>query len=120
MKKILLSLLSIFSFVVIGFSQVAIAEGEDALNKSKTTGEYVYIMPDEVDAEKVEKAASYYTSYFTVAFDDETNKAIVKMNPKAKNSRIIMARFLLSSGVREVKVDDKTLRMDEYINTHLK
>ncbi|MBL1280653.1 MAG: hypothetical protein COA33_010285 [Fluviicola sp.] len=124
MKKLLFTLIAVLTLTVTGFSQdvekIAITEGKAELAKSKVSGEYTYTLPTHVTEEYVKKVSKYYVSYFTIAFDASTQEAVVTMNSEAEKGEMVMGRFLSSCGVRELKVDESTITLDEFMRTYLK
>lgn len=123
MKKIISTITCIIGFVAMSFAQdamnTATTMGHDALVASKASGEFVYTLPSEVTNETVEKSAAYYTSYFTVDFNDAENVATLNMVTNDEKSRYVMLRFLTSCGVRYVKVDGETLEYDKFVENYL-
>ena len=101
-------------------AKIAVTEGKAELAKSKVSGQYSYTLPSDVSAEQVKKVSKYYASYFTIAFDSSTQEAVVTMNSDAEKGEMVMGRFLSSCGVKELKVDDTTLTLDEFMRTYLK
>lgn len=124
MKKIFFTLVVLVGFVTVGFSQeqgtMAVAEGKSELMTSKTSGVYTITLPSTVTDEMVKKNASYYPSYFTVGFDNDSKNATITLVNNEAQGRYVIARFLSSCGVREVKVGDETLVLDQFIEQYLK
>lgn len=124
MKKLFFTLIAVLTLTATSFSQdatkTAMTEGKAELAKSKVSGEYSYTLPSDVTAEQVKKVSKYYTSYFTIAFDASTQEAVVTMNSEAEKGEMVMGRFLSSCGVSELKVDDSTITLDEFMKTYLK
>ena len=124
MKKIFFTLIVLVGFATVGFSQeqgtVAVSEGKTELATSKVSGEYTITLPSTVTEEMVKKNAGYYPSYFTVGFDNASKNATITLVNNEVQGRYVIARFLASCGVREVKVDDETLVLDQFIDKHLK
>ena len=123
MKKIISTLIALVAIVSFGFSQeasnTATSEGKAALVASKVSGEYSFVLSSDQTKEKVEKAASYYTPYFTVAYDENTNTAKITMVDDEPRSKFIIARFLSATGAQHVKVDDSVITMDEFIQSFI-
>ncbi len=124
MKKIFFTLIALVGFATLGLSQdmgtVAISEGKADLTASKSSGKYIFTLPSTVTEEMVKKNASYYPSYFTVGFNKSSKEATINLVNNEVQSRYVIARFLTACGVREVKVDDETLKIDQLIDQYLK
>ena len=124
MRKIIYTLFVLVGFSSIGFAQekaeIANTNGKTELLESKLSGVYVFALPENVTAEQVEKNSSYYTSNFTVDFDNATNKATLTMVENEVISRHVVARFLSSCGVRYVEVEGENITIDQLIELYLK
>lgn len=124
MKKAIFLSLLLISFSFVGFSQeksnTAQTEGKVELIKSKDSREYTYVLPSTVTKERVEKSSGYYTSYFTVKFDDSTKEAVINMVSENKKGEMIMGRFLGSCGVQFLVIDDEEISLSDFMNTYLK
>lgn len=99
---------------------IAKSNGKTELVNSKTTGEYQFHFVTERTKESVEKAASYYTSNFTVDFDEASNTATINMIENDVTSRTIVARFLAVNQVRFVEIDGTNVDMSVFIESYLK
>lgn len=122
MKKLLNTIAAMLVFTSLSFAQeaaTAVSSGASALSKSMTSGEYSFVLPPEVTSERVEESSKYYTHYFTTSFDAGSNTVKIVMSQNDEKSRFVIARFLGACGVRNVKVDDKTLDMQMFIENHL-
>ena len=124
MKRLIYTL---FAVMLVSFAsnaqepaELAVSKGNDALVKSKSSGEYVFTLPSTVSKEDVEKSAKYYTHYFTVSFDGGSHDASVVLVNNEPKSRYVIARFLSSCGVRFIKVDGKNMGLDDFSNTYFK
>ena len=124
MSKLFFTFISILTLTFTTFAQevetIAIAESKSELAESKVSGEYTYILPTNITAEQVKKNAGYYTSYFTVGYDENSQKATIKLMNDEKISRMVMGRFLSSCGVRNLKVGEETITLDKFMETYLK
>ena len=123
MKKLISTLIAVLAIVSFGFSQeasnTATSEGRAALTESKVSGEYTFILAADQTKEKVERSANYYTSYFTVNYDEKANSAKITMVDDEPRSKFIIARFLSATGAQYVKVDDAVIPMDEFIKSYM-
>jgi len=124
MKKILFTLLAVISISIASFSQdlstTAVTDGKVELAKSKVSNVYVYHLPENITHEHIERVSNYYKSYFSIGFDNDTKEAILTLIPEAKGATMVMARFLSSCGIQDVKVDKETLKLDKFISAYLK
>ena len=124
MKKLFFTLVALVGFSAIGFSQeqaiVANSLGKTELVNSKASGEYNFIMPANVTDETVAKSSTYYTEYFTVAYDNTSKNVKITMLDDVPQSRIIIPRFLVSCGVEKIEVDGENLDIYTFSETYLK
>lgn len=121
MNKLFSTLIVVLGFAAFGFSQnIANSEGTNALAASKTSGEYSFTLPSEMDDEMVAKNAAYYTAYFTVNFDNSSKVANITMVDNTPRGRSVIARFLSSSNVREIEVDGVNHTVGDFMENFLK
>ncbi len=124
MKSTLLLITTILISTV-GIAQVnqtALTKGADALIKSKTTKEYSFTFPDNITAEIVEKKAHANEFYFTINYNKETHLAIIKLTSKVKltEAGLVMIRYLMSIGIKNLKVDEKTIDLKTFNKEYLR
>ena len=124
MKKIISTLLFVVGFVAFSFSQnaenTALTNGTEDLASSKVSGVYEYTLPSNITKESVDASAKYYTSVFTVAFDEGTHKATITMIDNKLRNRYVMTRLLTACKVTFVTVDEKTYELYDFIDSFLK
>lgn len=124
MKKLFFTLIALVGFATIGFSQeqetIANSQGKTELVNSKVSGLYNFTMPSNVTDEMVAKNSTYYTEYFTVAFDNKSKNAKITMVDNSEQSRYVIPRFLSSCGVRTIDVDGDNLDIQTFSETYLK
>ncbi|PKR79871.1 hypothetical protein CW751_13025 [Brumimicrobium salinarum] len=114
MKK-LLSILSIVFFTLSSYGQTAKVEGTaEELKKGLAENTLVFIMPADVSKDIVEKSAQYYTDYFSVDFDESSQKAKLTFIEGQENNRRVITRFLLSSKVRTIRFEEKEYTIMEF------
>jgi hypothetical protein len=76
-------------------------------------------LPSSITAEDVSKYSKYYTPYFTTSFDAPSHKVIFTMvNNDVKSRRVIM-RFLGSTKIQTVKVEEKSYLVHELYEAFL-
>lgn len=123
MNKFLCTLIVLVGFATISYSQssmtLANSEGKVALMESKVSGEYIFTMPERVDQAMVEKNSAFYVAYFSVAFDETSKVTKINMVENEAQSRIVIARFLTSCGVREIQIDEQEVNMTDFITNYL-
>ncbi len=116
MKKLISTLAFVLGVVALSFAQdaknTAMSQGAQELATSKTTGTYVYTLPEGTTEEQVEKSASYYTEFFNVAYDASTGEATVEITGETGPSSQVMLRFLSGCGVRYVDVDGESHQLN--------
>ncbi len=114
----------VLGVVALSFAQeptnTASSQGTEALAKSKTSGNYVFALPQGTTSEEVTKAAAYYTDHFTVEYDAGANEASINIIGDAGQSRQIMIRFLSGCGVAFVDVDGTPEKLMDFHANHLK
>lgn len=124
MKKLISTIAFVLGLVALSFAQdatnTASAQGADALVKSKSSGTYVYVLPEGTTQAEVEKSATYYVDYFTVDYANDSREATITLVGEAQSSTRVMMRFLSGCGAAYVNVDGETKRLDEFYNAHLK
>lgn len=120
MKKFLL-------ICLIGFAQLSFAQGKEAarvdlasVNQLKSEGKMTIHLPGDLAKDVVDARAKYYTHYFSVDYNEETDDATINMIDNTEKSRQIIVRFLTATGVEEVQVGDEKLNVNEFFNQHLK
>ena len=122
MKKLVYTLMFLVGFATVGFAQeateIAMSEGSAELMKSKVDGEYVFVFSGKTEA-GISSGASYYAHYFTVVFDESTQKASLKMKENEARGRAVIMRFLVASGVRHVNVDGKVISVNDFMMNYL-
>ncbi len=118
MKNIIYSLFVVLGFSSISFTQekseIALSQGKQELVNSKTSGVYEFTLTDQT-SEGVNKAANYYTHYFTVAFDQNSGVATLTMVENNERSRAVIMRFLTASGARYVDIDGSVISLNEFM-----
>lgn len=119
MKKLFL-LFAITLFAGVAFAQTANVSGtEESLNKNLEENFIEFEMPEEVTSDVVEKSAQYYTDYFTVDFDENTQIARINITDQKDQAKRVISRFLLSSGVRTINFQNKDYTIMEFYSNFL-
>lgn len=124
MKKLISTIAFVLGVVALSFAQeasnTAQSQGSEALAKSKMSGTYVYTLPEGTTSDEVQKAASYYTKYFTVNYDNASQEAAIEIVGETNPSTQIMLRFLSGCGVRYVDVDGEAKQLNIFYADHVK
>ena len=124
MKKLIYSIVLLVSMSSLTYAQeaesIAKSNGKVELVQSKTTGVYQFSFATDRTAESVEKAASYYTSNFTVDFDEASNTATINLVENDVTSRTVIARFLAVNQVKFIEIDGMNVEMYVFIESYLK
>jgi hypothetical protein len=124
MKKLIYSIVLLVSMTSLTYAQeaesIAKSNGKVELVQSKTTGVYQFSFATDRTAESVEKAASYYTSNFTVDFDEASNTATINLVENDVTSRTVIARFLAVNQVKFIEIDGMNVEMYVFIESYLK
>lgn len=124
MKRLFFSLLTVMSIASFSFAQdsksTAVAQSSKDLVESKTSGNYIFTLPETVTSEDVAKNSKYYVHYFTVEFDDNTQQANIKMISNDDKSRHVIMRFLTANQIQNVQVDGKSYSLDQFFENYMK
>lgn len=122
MKKLLNILILFVALTGSAYAQeatnTAVSAGAVELSKSKVNGAYEFVLPSSITEEKVAESSKYYTHYFSTAFDKKTGTVKITMNQNDAKGRLVIGRFLMACGLSMVKVDDKTMDMTTFMETH--
>lgn len=123
MKKILLIAVLVLGGIATGFSQEASEIAKSQTGKefveAKRTGIFEFIMPSNVTEEQVEKSAKYYGKFFKVRFDNTSKKVEFNMVDNTVQSRNVMIRFFISTGVRHINVGEETMTIESFRSNYL-
>ena len=126
MKKIHYPFFFFLSFSFLSSSQeeeekiIATTKSKSELIQNKIDGQFYFTLTKNITSEEVDKNSSYYTLYFSVAFDYTTKEAIIKMKINDEKSRHIISRFLTSFGIEYIKSENNTYRLEEFYQKFLK
>jgi hypothetical protein len=124
MKKIISTLLFVVGLVSFSFSQeahqIAASNGAEDLAASKTSGVYEFTLPSTLTKESIDKSASYYSSIFSLDFDESSHKAKMTMVENTLKNRYVMTRMFTACKITHVTVDEETLQLYDFIDSYLK
>lgn len=117
MKK-LFTLTLMLSLAMFSFTQqkgeAFIKGNETSMNAAKETGVFEFKLPNTATKIEVEKNKAYYTDYFTVEYKPELQIALIRMVDNTAGNRRVITRFLVSNGVRTVKLGDTSYTVAEF------
>lgn len=120
MKTVMIFFLMVL-FPLLSYSQTArIAEEKTVFAERVQAGEIKLEMPSNITSADVEKNAAYYTDYFTVDFDENTQLATIKMKENTPNKRRVIMRFLYSCGLNSVTIDSEEITIHDFNDRYLK
>lgn len=123
MKNLLFSLIAIVTFAFTASAQetmsIAKSEGKAGLEQSKVSGAYTFEFPADVSDETVVKSTEYYNTYFTVDYDAKKNIAKINMLYNETESRVVIMRFLVASGITHVDIDGSNVSVYEFLEKYL-
>ena len=123
MKKLFFSLIAVVAFALTASAQetviVAKSEGKAGLEQSKSSGSYTFEFPADISDEQVVKSTGYYESYFAVDYDEEKNIAKIKLVYNEIDSRVVIMRFLVASGITHVDIDGTNITVYEFLEQYL-
>lgn len=122
MKKLIKSLILVIAFAGVSFAQdgkIAESQGSDALVKSKSTGDYAFVMPSNLTSDDIADNSKYYTHYFSIDFDEGSHTVKIHLLENTAKNRFVIRRFLTACGVNSIEVDDTNLNLDTFTEKYL-
>lgn len=119
MKKLLLLTLVCFASVLSFGQKVANASAE-SLQKGKTSGTFVFVMPNDVTAAEVDGVKNYYKQYFTTTMDEKKHELTVVLVNKDEMSMKVINRLMVSLEVSGFSVGGTELSFDEMFDKYMK
>ncbi len=122
MKKLVYTLMFLVGFTATSFAQeateIAITEGAVELQNSKKDGAYSFIVNGKTEAD-IASAAAYYKHYFTVEFNESSQKVSLTMVENDTKARSVIMRFLVASGIRHANVDGEVISINDFMMNYL-
>lgn len=92
---------------------------ETSMIAAKKAGVFEFKLPAEATKDEVEKNKAYYTDYFSVDYKSEIQIALIKMVDNTPQARRVITRFLISNGVRTIKLGDTKYTVAEFYDNFL-
>jgi hypothetical protein len=89
------------------------------LVQSKSSGVYTFYFPASISKEKIETAANYYPTYFTYSINEVENSIKITLLENTLNNRRIIMRFLMSSRLQKINVEDTELLVQDFFESYL-
>ena len=122
MKKILgLAAGLLLTAMTFAQSGITFNDASDSYDKAATTSFHFEFSAD-YTAEDIDKAATYYTSYFTVshaANDAGGNTVTIDLVEDNDMSRRVINRFFITLEVEQINVSGTDLTIDEFMATYI-
>jgi hypothetical protein len=118
----------LFFFLFVGaassfFSQetfiVGRSQSVSELVQSKSSGVYTFYFPASITKEKIETAANYYPTYFAYSINEVENSIKITLLENTLNNRRIIMRFLMSSRLQKINVEDTELLVQDFFESYL-
>jgi len=119
MKKLLLLTLVCFASALSFGQKVANASAE-TLQKGKTSGTYMFVMPSDVTSAEVDGVKNYYKQYFTVSMDEKKHELTVNLINKDEMSIRVINRLMVSLEITDFSVGGSELSFDEMFEKYMK
>lgn len=116
-KLVMLFVLTVASSFA--FSQDAAAISVSQLKEAKSKGIFEFTVPENITEEQVNAAKGYYTTYFTVTFDEATDKLKVVLTSNEALNIQVVNRLLVSLNLKSVNVDGKEMTYQEVMEKYL-
>lgn len=122
MKNLFILFIALSAFTFNSNAQetaTAVTKGAEALNASKSSGEYTFILPSTITQEDVDQSMKYYSHYMTTNFNNDSKEAVITLKENTQKNRYVIARFLTACGVKTVQVGNENYDISAFINKYL-
>jgi hypothetical protein len=93
---------------------------KSAILEGKSTGKFMFIFPEGISKEDVDKSAAYYIHNFTVNYDVKTKVAEINMVSNDERSRRVIVRFLSACGIQKINLEGNLLDLFPFYESYLK
>ncbi len=120
MKTILTTMLVLFALNFTFAQNTAIAKNKSDITSIKESGVGSLVLPTKMTKSEVEAKSKYYTQYFTVAYDEASQKVTFTMVENDEKGRAVIMRFLSGCDVQEVRVGEEILSVNDMYMKYLK
>ncbi|MFN5982741.1 MAG: hypothetical protein ACK476_12010 [Fluviicola sp.] len=119
MKKIIA--LAFFSLLTaLTFAQKTASISVDELTTGKTTGKYVFHLDKQITSADIDAVKNYYTSYFTVAFDESKHEMVVTLTKNEITNVNVLKRMMIGIDVKNITVGSESLTYDQVVDKYIK
>jgi cell shape-determining protein MreC len=119
MKKLVmifvLSLASSFAF-----SQNSASISETQLKSGKSNGVYEFTVPESITSNKVDAVKGYYKDYYTVDFNETTDKLKITLLKNEEMNINVMNRLLVALDLRTISVNGQEMTFQDMKDKYLK
>lgn len=110
--------LSLASSLAFSQNSASISSGE--LRSGKSSGVYEFSVPEAITAEKVDAVKSYYKDYFSVAFNESTDKLKVTLTKNEDMNINVINRLLVALDLRMITVDGQEMTFQDMKDKYLR
>lgn len=119
MKKIIA--LAFFSLLTtLSFAQKSASISVDELAVGKSSGKYVFHLDKQITAADIDAVKNYYTSYFTVAFDEVKHEMVVTLTKNEITNVNVLKRMMIGIDVKNITVGSESLTYDQVVEKYIK
>ncbi len=117
MKKVLGLMVGMFLTLATFANGVVTYSDANTAEKSKSEGVFHFSFDSEFTQDQIDKAAKYYTSYFTVTptVTTEGFNVAIKLVEDNEMSRRVITRFFVTLDVNAVNVNGTPIKIDDFI-----
>jgi len=109
----------LFASVTFGQNTVATVKSAQELIDLKKTGVCVINLPGEYTKAEIADRAKYYTTYFTVDYNEKTKGVTIKMVENEARSRQVIERFMVACGIEKLQIGDELVATSEIFSRYL-
>lgn len=97
----------------------AISEKAKELVNSKEKGVFKFTFPNNISNEEINQSANYYTSFFSVNFEESSHIVIITMNDNNSSNRRVIMRFMAANKISNISVDGNLISVHEFYEKYL-
>jgi len=121
MKKLIGLVLGMFLTVATFANGVVTYSDAETAEASKNEGVFNFAFDSSFSIEDINKAATYYESYFTVTsvVSNTGASVLIELVDDNELSRRVITRFFVSLDVKEIKVISSVVSIDDFIANYV-
>jgi hypothetical protein len=97
----------------------AISEEAKELLKSKEKGVFKFTFPNNISKVEIDQSANYYTSFFTVNFEESSHNVLITMIENNSTSRRVIMRFMAANKISNISVDGVMIPVHDFYEKYL-